>query len=90
MKTEITLATKDRHYVGRVTGLDATYGFALDFIELRQISRGMHKLDLDVDGTYKITPGSTVNNRRNDTGYLRIAGGIATEITKAEAAEGLV
>lgn len=83
IKVEITRTTKP--YVGLITGADAQYGFALDFLPMSRKSASYHTAVIATPGQYKLSPGAVACSRRIDTGYIRVsdAGGI-TEIQKSE------
>lgn len=83
IKVEITRTTKP--YVGLITGADAQYGFALDFLPLARKSGSYHTAVITAPGQYKLVPGAVVGVRRIDTGYIRVnEAGEVTEIQKSE------
>lgn len=83
IKVEITRTTKP--YVGLITGADAQYGFALDFLPLTRKSSSYHTAVITAPGQYKLVPGAVVGVRRIDTGYIRVSdAGEVTEIQKGE------
>ena len=83
IKVEITRTTKP--YVGLITGADARYGFALEFLEMARKSASYHTAIITAPGEYKLTPGAVACSRRIDTGYIRVSeAGEMTEIQKSE------
>ena len=83
IKVEITRTTKP--YVGLITGEDAQYGFALEFLPLARKSSSYHTAVITAPGQYKLVPGAVVGVRRIDTGYIRVNdAGEVTEIQKGE------
>ena len=81
IKVSITRTTKP--YVGRITGEDSVYGFALDFLPIERVSGSYHTSVISEPGQYKLPPGATVGTRRIDTGYVVVADdGTVTEIQK--------
>jgi hypothetical protein len=93
IKIEVVMSGTTKAYAGLITGTDAQYGFALEFLDLTTKSRMLHSATITAPGDYKILPGATVRNeahnsyRRNDTGYLRVSeDGACAEITKDQAA----
>jgi hypothetical protein len=87
MKISISITRTQKPYVGRITGTDAQYGFALDFLPLARKSAGYHTSEISAPGHYKLSPGATVGTRRIDTGYIVVADdGSVREIEKNEVA----
>lgn len=87
MKINVSLNSRDGNpYVGKITGRDAKFGFALDFLPLARKSAKYHTAEIAEAGDYKVLPGSTVGTWRVDTGYVRIGDdGSVTEISKQDA-----
>ena len=84
IKIEVSLKGP-KSYVGRITGTDATYGFALEFGEKTNISRTLAKSIITQPGCYRVPAETVINNRRIDTGFIRVdEAGNVTEIAKAD------
>lgn len=72
-------------YVGRITGADETYGFALEFLPKTQISRAYAKVEIAGAGQYRVSDGAVIASRRIDTGFIRVSwDGTVTEIQRGE------
>jgi len=84
IKIEVSLKGP-KSYVGKITGADATYGFALDFLPKRDVSRTLAKAAITEPGCYRVPAETVVCSRRIDTGFIRVdESGNVTEITKAD------
>jgi hypothetical protein len=90
-KVTIEISGTTKPWVGKITGRDPKYGFALDFVRsVKRISARYHKIDITEPGIYRVpTPDVakvSIPGWRVDSGFLRISeDGAATEITKADA-----
>ena len=72
-------------YIGEITGTDSKYGFALEFLPTRQISRTLRKATIIKAGQYRVSDGAVVASMRIDTGFIRVdEAGKVTEIKKDE------
>lgn len=68
-------------YVGRITGSDPTYRYALAFVALTRKSATHHAATITEPGQYKLSTGAVVGTRRIDTGYITVSDdGAVTEI----------
>lgn len=84
MNIEVTLKGP-KSYVGKITGTDAAYGFALDFLPKRDVSRTLAKATITEPGCYRVPAETVVCNRRIDSGFIRVdEAGVVTEIQKAD------
>src|SRR5262245_9081573 len=59
-------------YIGMIVGADEKYGYKLQFLKLRRVSRTYHLGTITAAGWYKLLPGSVVGVRRIKTGYVRV------------------
>ena len=74
-----------KSYVGKITGPDATYGFAMEFCEKTNISRTLAKATITQPGCYRVPGETVINSRRIDTGFVRVdESSNVTEITKSD------
>lgn len=82
----VSITRNTKPYIGRITGPDSKYGFALDFADLKRHSAKYHTGEITEAGTYKLSADATVGARGISTGYITVAAdGTVTEITKEEA-----
>jgi hypothetical protein len=83
---QVSITRNTKPYIGRITGPDAKYGFALDFLALKRHSAKYHTGEITAPGLYKLAQDATVGARGIDTGYITVTeDGTVTEITKEEA-----
>lgn len=84
IKIEVSIAGA-KAFVGRITGPDAQYGFALEFLPKSQISRTLAKATITEPGYYRVSAGAVAASRRIDTGFIRVDEfGKIAEIQKSE------
>lgn len=84
IKIEVSLKGP-KSYVGKITGTDETYGFALEFAEKTNISRAYAKATITEPGCYRVPAETVISSRRIDSGYVRVnESGVVTEIAKAD------
>jgi hypothetical protein len=83
---QVSITRNTKPYIGRITGVDPKYVFALDFLPLKRHSAKYHTGEITEAGAYKLPPDATVGTRGITTGYITVAeDGTVTEITKEEA-----
>ena len=84
IKIEVSMSGA-KTFIGRITGTDATYGFALDFLPKTNISRTLARATITESGYYRVSADAVVASRRIDTGFIRVdADGKVAEIQKSE------